>query len=182
MKLGKTLDMLDRKRWHSWLAKHHRNEKEIWLVYYRKQAGKPRIPYNDAVEEALCYGWIDSTVKKIDDDRYAQRFTPRRDGSQLSETNRHRALALIKAGRMTHAGLKKIKTQLDTKFIVPKDIIAALKKDKTAWSNFQKFPAHYQRIRIAFVEGARSRPDMFKQRLRYLLKMAQQNKKFGMVR
>ena len=182
MEIGKTLDLFDRRVWRSWLAKHHSNEKEIWLIYYRKQAGKPRIPYNDAVEEALCYGWIDSTVKKIDDDRYAQRFTPRRDGSQLSETNRHRALALIKAGRMTQAGLKKTKTQLDTKIIVPKDILAALKKDKTTWNNFQKFPAHYQRIRIAFVEGARSRPDMFKQRLQYFLKMTRQNKKFGMVK
>ena len=182
MRLGKTLDLFDRRVWRSWLAKHHATEKEIWLIYYRKHAGKPRIPYDDAVEEALCFGWIDSTVKKIDADRYAQRFTPRREGSQVSQMNMERSRALIKAGKMTQAGLEKIKSQLDARFIVPKDILAALKKDKAAWDNFQKFPEHYKRIRVAFVEGARSRPDMFRQRLQHFLKMTTQNKKFGMVR
>src|SRR5262245_58148241 len=73
MRVGKTVYAKNRKQWRSWLAKHHGNAREIWLIYYKKSSGKPRIPYNDAVEEALCYGWIDSILKPIDDQQYAQR-------------------------------------------------------------------------------------------------------------
>ena len=77
----------DRRAWRAWLAKHHRAKTEVWLVYYRKDSGKPRIPYNDAVEEALCYGWIDSTLMKVDRERFAQRFSPRKAKSSLSPMN-----------------------------------------------------------------------------------------------
>jgi uncharacterized protein YdeI (YjbR/CyaY-like superfamily) len=90
MDIGKTLYVTDRKDWRDWLARNHMTESEIWLVYYRKLTGKPRIPYNDAVEEALCYGWIDSQQKGIDEERFAQRFSPRRPKSALSEMNRER--------------------------------------------------------------------------------------------
>jgi uncharacterized protein YdeI (YjbR/CyaY-like superfamily) len=69
MDITKTLHVTDRKAWQAWLKKHHRTEKEIWLVYYRKETGRPRIAYNDAVEEALCFGWIDSIVKSLDAQR-----------------------------------------------------------------------------------------------------------------
>ena len=97
MELGETLYVTTRTEWRSWLQEHHTTEREIWLVYYKKHTAKPRIPYNDAVEEALCYGWIDSTVKKLDDDRFAQRFTPRKHGSnsKLSEMNKERIRQLI---------------------------------------------------------------------------------------
>ena len=78
MDIGKTLYVTDRKQWRSWLAKNHTKAKEIWLIYYRKSSGKKRIPYNDAVEEALCYGWIDSIMKSIDEKSFAQRFSPRK--------------------------------------------------------------------------------------------------------
>src|SRR5712692_182914 len=87
--------------WRAWLRKHHKTSREIWLVYYRKDSGKPRISYNDAVDEALCFGWIDSTAKKIDADRTAQRFTPRRPGSPTSEMNKARARRLVREQRMT---------------------------------------------------------------------------------
>src|SRR6266550_780763 len=74
MEIGTTLYAKDRRQWRSWLARHHRTAPEIWLIYYKKHSGKPRIPYIDAVEEALCYGWIDSIVKPVDEDRWAQRF------------------------------------------------------------------------------------------------------------
>jgi len=108
MNLGKTLYVTDGREWRSWLSKHHSTEKEIWLVYYRKDSGKPRIPYNDAVEEALCYGWIDSTLKKIDQERFAHRFSPRRPTSKLSEMNKERIRRLIAKKRMTAAGLSAI--------------------------------------------------------------------------
>ena len=106
--MGKTLYVIDRSQWRKWLIKNHNKEKEIWLIYYRKASGKPRIPYNDAVEEALCYGWIDSTVKGMDEERFAQRFTPRRSTSVLSEMNRERIRRLIKGKKMTSFGLKAV--------------------------------------------------------------------------
>ena len=147
---------------------------------------KPRIPYDDAVEEALCFGWIDSTVKTIDKDRYAQRYTPRRPGSQLSETNAERMRRLIKAGRMTPVGLAAVRHAFDSKLVisklvVSKDILSELKKDPATWRHFQKFPDSYKRIRIIWIDGARKRPAIFKQRLRYFLKMTAKNKRFGMV-
>jgi uncharacterized protein YdeI (YjbR/CyaY-like superfamily) len=150
-------------------------------VYYKKHTGKPRIPYNDAVEEALCFGWIDSTARRIDDQRTAQRFTPRRPGSALSQMNRERVSRLMRAGKMTPAGLAAIAHRLHERFTVAPDILSALTQNADAWKHFQRFPKSYQRIRIAFVEGARKRPEMFKRRLNYLLKMSALNKKFGMV-
>ena len=182
MKLGKKLYVTNREAWRSWLAKNHNTKSETWLVYYKKHTGKPRIPYGDAVEEALSYGWIDSTVKRIDDDRFAQRFTPRRKGSPMSEMNKERARRMISAGRMAPPGLATVNGRLDDDFIVPERILAVLKKDENVWKHFRGFPEHYRRIRLAYIEGARNRPEEFQKRLRHFLKMTAQNKKFGMLR
>ncbi|MBN2518795.1 MAG: YdeI/OmpD-associated family protein [Candidatus Altiarchaeota archaeon] len=183
MELGKKLYVTDREAWRSWLEKHYDTEREIWLVYYKRHTNKPRIPYNDAVEEALCYGWIDSTAKKIDEERFAQRFTPRRRGSQLSEANKERIRRLIKQGKMTSAGLAAVEHAFDPKeeFVISSDLLEALKKDKETWKNFQRFPESYKQIRIGWIEMARSRPKIFEQRLRYFLRMTAKNKRFGMV-
>ena len=101
MKVGKTLYVKNRREWRAWLAAHHRTAPEIWLIYYKKDTGKPRIPYNHAVEEALCHGWIDSITKPVDGSRWAQRFSPRRSTSRLSDMTRERVRRLIKAKRMT---------------------------------------------------------------------------------
>ena len=90
MDITRTLYVAKRKDWRDWLKKHYKTEKEIWLVYYKKATGKPRIEYNDAVEEALCFGWIDSLIKRLDDDRYARKFTPRKPDSRWSTINRRR--------------------------------------------------------------------------------------------
>jgi uncharacterized protein YdeI (YjbR/CyaY-like superfamily) len=105
MELGKTLYVTQRGEWRDWLSTNHRTEKEIWLIGYPKKKGKPSLPYNDAVEEALCFGRIDSTIKKLDAKRNAQRYTPRRPNSPLSEMNMERVRRLIAAGLMTLAGL-----------------------------------------------------------------------------
>lgn len=105
MKLGKMLYVKTRKEWREWLEKNHKTEPEIWLVYYRKITGKSRISYNDAVEEALCFGWIDSIEKGIDKERFAQRFTPRKPKSQWSVSNKERVRRLIELGKMTPAGM-----------------------------------------------------------------------------
>ncbi|MFI5264763.1 MAG: YdeI family protein [Candidatus Kapaibacterium sp.] len=187
MQITKTLHVTDRKAWRSWLKEHHNSEPEIWLVYHLKNSGKPRIPYSDAVEEALCYGWIDSTMKKIEDGINAQRFSPRKKNSNLSEMNKVRVRRLIKAKKMTKFGLESIKHHLDEhlspkKFELPEDILKELRKDPNVWNNFQKFPSDYQQIRIGWIAGVRKRPEEFKKRLRYFIKMTLMNKKFGMVR
>jgi len=186
MKLGKTLYITNKKDWRSWLAKNHSKEKEVWLIYYRKSSGKMRIPYNDAVDEALCYGWIDSTVKNIDGERFAQRFTPRRPKSLLSELNRERIHRLITNKSMTSEGLNAVshvfnKNHKKKKLIIAPDILRSLKQDKEVWKNFKKFPSSYKRIRVTWIETARIRKDIFNQRWKYFLRMTAKNKRFGMV-
>jgi uncharacterized protein YdeI (YjbR/CyaY-like superfamily) len=193
MEIGKTFYTAKRKAWRSWLAKHHSSEPEIWLIYYKKHSGRPRIPYNDAVEEALCYGWIDSTLKPIDEHCFAQRFSPRRKNSKLSEMNKERVRRLIKTKRMTRHGLASIQHHMKNssvkylnsrslkKFILPRDILTILKSNPTTWKYFSKFPESYKHIRIGWIDAARHRPDIFHQRLQYFMKMTAKNKKFGMV-
>jgi uncharacterized protein YdeI (YjbR/CyaY-like superfamily) len=159
-----------------------RDQKEVWLVYPRPHTGKRRIAYNDAVEEALCYGWIDGILKRIDADRTAQRFSPRRSTkSFLSETNKERVRRMILAGLMTPAGMEKIKARMDEPFVPARDILDALKEDPPTWKNFKAFPEWYQRIRLGWPQASRAKPEIFRQRLRYFLKMTAQNKRFGMV-
>ncbi len=186
MKIGKKLYVADRTSWRAWLRKNHKKEPEIWLIYYKLNSGKKRIPYNDSVEEALCFGWIDSIVKSIDKEKFAQRFSPRRPGSQLSETNRERVRRLIKSRKMTAAGMAAIEhayrhTDTPERITLASDVLEALKGNKEAWVNFQKFPETYRRIRIGWIEMSRSRPRFFKQRLAYFVRMTAQNKKYGMV-
>lgn len=181
-KLTRTLYVHRVADWRAWLRKHHKTAREIWLVYYRKASGKPRVSYNAAVDEAICFGWIDSTVRKIDADRFAQRFTPRRTGSKTSEMNKARARRLVHEERMTRAGLVAIGTLATKRLVIPADIRAALERDPLAWKRFRRFPASYRRIRVAFVEGARRRPAEFRRRLRNLVRMSAKNERFGMVR
>jgi uncharacterized protein YdeI (YjbR/CyaY-like superfamily) len=189
MELGKTLYVADRKDWRAWLAKNHSKKKEIWLVYYRKSSGKPRITYDDAVEEALAYGWIDGIQKGIDSERFAQRFSPRRPGSELSEPNRQRILKLIKEKKMTPAGLSAVagvfggSEGVEAPLSLSADILKALKSDPEAWKNFQKLPQSYKRVRVAFIEGRRRHGDeMFKKSLYHFVRMTAKNKRFGMMK
>ena len=188
MKIGKTLYVTTGKEWREWLAKNHSKEKEIWLAYYKKASGKSRISYNEAVEEALCYGWIDSTVKKVDEDSFAQRFTPRRPNSQLSELNRERVRRLIEQKKMNSSGLKAIRHVFDpkeeeTKFVVPKEILKRIKKDALAWKNFQKLPLWYKRVRISYIGSQKqSGKKEFEKRLKHFIKMTAKNKRIGFLR
>ncbi len=161
MKVGKTLYAKNRQEWRRWLVKQ-------------------RIPYNDAVDEALCFGWIDSILKPIDARKYAQRYSPRKKTSRLSDMNRERVRRLVKAGRMTKAGLAAI-AHTKTTSTLAKDVIAELKRDPKVWKNFQRFPGSYKRIRVGWIAAARHRKEVFEQRLKYFLKMTAQNKRFGMV-
>jgi uncharacterized protein YdeI (YjbR/CyaY-like superfamily) len=179
MEITNTLYVTDRKDWRNWLREHYKSEREIWLVYYRKETGKRRISYNDAVEEALCFGWIDSIVKSLDQERTVQRFSPRKPKSNYSPANRERLRKLlrqrkvIKEVRETLGDLAEVKPEIST------DILEALRANPEAWKNFQTFSDSYKRIRIGFIEGARKRPAEFEKRLRYFIRMTARNKQYG---
>jgi uncharacterized protein YdeI (YjbR/CyaY-like superfamily) len=134
----KTLYFTDRKAWRNWLENNFESEPEIWLIFPHKSSGKPRIPYNDAVEEALCFGWIDSIIKSHDSESAMQKFTPRNPKSGYSQPNKERLKWLTKEN-MIHPSMKNtIVNVLKEKFVFPTDIIKAIKKDKEAWKNDQK--------------------------------------------
>jgi uncharacterized protein YdeI (YjbR/CyaY-like superfamily) len=104
MDIGETLYVVSRDAWRGWLTDHHARKQEVWLIFCKKASGKPSISYDEAVEEAICYGWIDGQIKSMDRERFARRFTPRREESEWSNSNRERALKMLREGRMTKAG------------------------------------------------------------------------------
>jgi uncharacterized protein YdeI (YjbR/CyaY-like superfamily) len=179
MEITKTLHVTNRKDWRKWLRAHYKTEKEIWLIYYKKATGKPRIEYNDAVEEALCFGWIDSTLKSMDERRTAQRFSPRKPKSNYSPANKERLRKLLKQRKVIKEVRETLGDLAVEKFEIPVDILEALKANKQAWKHFQAFSDAYKRIRIGFIEGARKRPEEFNKRLRYFIKMTAKNKQYG---
>jgi uncharacterized protein YdeI (YjbR/CyaY-like superfamily) len=151
-----------RKEWRGWLEQNHDKSKGIWLIYYKKGSGKPRVPYDDAVEEALCFGWIDSTVKRIDEEKYAQRYTPRKPDSGWSELNMRRMEQLIKDGRMTGAGLAKYKDQAahrstmrDLDYVMPPGFMEALEKDSNALAYFNRLPPSQTKLFLRWINGAK---------------------------
>jgi uncharacterized protein YdeI (YjbR/CyaY-like superfamily) len=151
----------------------------VWLIFPKKASGKPRIVYNDAVEEALCFGWIDSKVKTIDENAYAQRFSPRNPKSTYSQANKERLRALVRQGLVLPEVEATLTDVLGEEFTIPQEILNAIKANKVVWANFQKFLPAYQRIRIAFIEGARNLPAEFEKRLNYFIEMKEKNKQFG---
>jgi uncharacterized protein YdeI (YjbR/CyaY-like superfamily) len=160
--IGETLYCRDRAAWRAWLAANHRLEKQVWLVYYRKQAGKPTLTYQDAVEEALCFGWIDSIIKRVDDERYAQRFTPRGTGTRWSPTNVERARRMVREGRMTETGLEKfrganphIAPANRAGLELPPELSAILHKSRRARDNFERLPPSEKRLYIGWILDAK---------------------------
>ena len=175
----KTLYVTERQDWRAWLEKNFDKEKEIWLVFPTKSSGKPRLVYNDAVEEALCFGWIDSIMKTIDENTNMQRFSPRRPESSFSQANKERLKRLYETGMLHPSTLKTAQDILKEKFIFPDDIIENLKRDKVVWRNFSNFSESYKRIRVAYIEGGRKRPDEFRKRLNNFIEKTKANKQIG---
>jgi uncharacterized protein YdeI (YjbR/CyaY-like superfamily) len=179
MEIGKTLYVTHRKQWRTWLEKNFDIKDEIWLIFPHKMSAKRRISYNDAVEEALCFGWIDSTIKKFDAESSAQRFTPRNPKSSYSQPNKERLRWLLKENKIHPTVQDAAKKVLEKKFEFPSDIIRALKKDKKAWNNYQKYSPAYRRIRVAYIDAARNRPEEFNKRLSNFIEKTRQNKQLG---
>src|SRR5688572_3742631 len=182
----------DRKTWRRWLEKNHAKSPGIWLVYYKKASGKPRVTYNDAVEEALCFGWIDSTVKSLDEERYMQRFTPRKPKSGWSGINKERIDKIIASGLMTEAGIVKIEAakkdgswnSLDKIYApadqlqLPAELEKAFYRNKKAKTNFDNFPVFTRRQFLYWINAAK-RPETRKARVKQAVLMSAANKKPG---
>lgn len=146
----------DRKAWRSWLEMNHAGKTEVWLAYYKKQTGKASVTYMDSVKEALCFGWIDGLKKRIDDERYAHRFTPRKAASKWSPQNIRLTEELIEAGEMTQAGLAAFdqrvpyeeefqKTLRAKEIPLTSETEQGLKTSPTAWENFNKLTPGYRK-------------------------------------
>lgn len=190
MEATKTIYVTHWKAWREWLEKNYTTEHEAWLIYYKKHTGKPIIPYDEAVEEAICFGWIDSIVKRIDDEKYARKFTPRTENSRWSELNKKRAKKMIAAGKMTEAGLQKIEeakrngiwSQTSTQrkhFELSPEFENILKSNKKAWYNFNNLAPSYKKNYIGWVTSAK-REETIKKRFKEVLRYLEQNKKLGL--
>jgi uncharacterized protein YdeI (YjbR/CyaY-like superfamily) len=181
----------NRREWQRWLEMNHSTAEDVWLIYYKKPSGKPRIPYADAVEVALCFGWIDGKIKRINDDYYIQRFTPRRPGSRWSKYNVERIQKLIKEGRMEPEGLNAFKEALERPDLIydnrrdgdpdiPDDLLDALVKNKIAYPNFMNFPQSSRRIYVDWLNSAKkaeTRPG----RINKIVEFSEKNIKPGMM-
>ena len=166
----------NREDWRKWLMGNFDTVNEIWFVFPLKSSGKKSILYNDAVEEALCFDWIDSTVKLLDEEHRIQRFTPRKPKSTYSQANKERLKWLLE-NKMIHPIFEdKIQNILTEPFIFPNDIIDKLKEDKIVWRNYQQFSDSYKRIRIAYIEAARIRLEEFEKRLNHFISKTKENK------
>lgn len=147
------LDLHTREEFRRWLAENHDREDVCWLRSNRAEKPVPGIiSYIDAVEVALCYGWIDSTQRRIDDGKPIQRFTPRRKGSVWCERNIERCRRLIKLGEMTPAGYAVLPDMDPAHFVIRPWVLDALRADAEAWQHFQTFPPAYCRIRIFMIQ------------------------------
>jgi len=154
-----------RKEWRKWLAQHHATSPGIWLIYYKKETGKPRVEYNDAVEEALCFGWIDTTMLPVDAHSYMQLFTPRNPKSGWAKTNKDRVQRLIEQKLMAPAGMAKIEaarqngswTALDAveSLTLPPELKNALKAKRGALANFQSFRPSVQKQLLYWLNNAK---------------------------
>jgi uncharacterized protein YdeI (YjbR/CyaY-like superfamily) len=185
----KTLYVTNRDEWRAWLTDHNASASEVWLLYPKKHSGRPRISYDDAVEEALCFGWIDSLVKRIDDDTFAQKFTPRRDCAKWSALNKQRVRKMIREGRMTETGLAKIdlaildeklqKPKRKADLVMPPFVQQAFQASPKAWEYFEKLAPSYRRLYIGWIMAAKKEETRLR-RLREAVSLLEQNKKLGL--
>ena len=182
----KTLAAQSVAEWRDWLTKHHDRELEIWLVFNKRHTGRPSIAYSDALDEALCFGWVDSLVKRLDENRYARKFTPRREHSAWSDVNRERYEALAAAGRLTPAGKQRPPT--DRRAIAPAKKVGstlpqyigqALARSPAALRNFEQLPPSHRRNYIGWIESAKKEETRLK-RLNEAIRMLAAGQRLGL--
>ena len=168
----------DRKDWRNWLSNNFEEEKEVWFTFPTIDSGEIGITYNDAVEEALCFGWIDSIAKEVDG-KVIQRFSPRKKRSPWTELNKERARRLIKLGLMTKEGKKVLPKLGKNSYKIPSEIIEELKKGRCL-TKFKAFPPLYQRVRaynIMFYKDIDEH--QYKKALHHLIVETKKNHMYG---
>ena len=189
----KTTHPKTRSQWRKWLEKNHSTSPSVWMIYYKKETGKRKFDMSEAVEEALCFGWIDSIAQKLDDERTMQKFTPRKSKSVWSKINKQRIEKLIEQKLMTPAGMSKIKeakkngswnSLANSDFhaennSMPEDLLKAFSKNKKALENFQSFPPGYRKRFLFWIDSAKT-PETKAARIKQTLLMAAANKKPGL--
>jgi uncharacterized protein YdeI (YjbR/CyaY-like superfamily) len=179
---GATISPKSRAAWRAWLDRHHARGVEIWVVYYKKHTGKASVRYDEAVEEALCFGWIDGRVKRLDDERHMQRFTPRRKGSVWSAVNLRRFARLVAEGLVTeagHAAGPKAGTKVaDVSWlrpdVIPEDVQRLIGRNKLALKNLKAMAASYRKHFVYFIDSAK-RPETRERRARMAIELLEQN-------
>jgi len=188
MEMTKTISAASRSEWRAWLEKNHATEREVWLIYYKKGCDKSSITYLESLEEALCFGWIDSLIQKIDEEKYARKFNPRRSGSKWSDLNKLIVARLIKEGRMTEAGLVKVDFTLPEadaprpkrpELPLPDWLKAGLMTSPKAWENFKRMPPSHRRNYIGWISEGK-REETRQRRIQEAIRMLEKNKQLGM--
>src|SRR5258708_27894502 len=182
----KTFDAGTLARWRAWLAAHHASEPEIWLIFHKQHTGNSSVEYLDALDEALCYGWIDSLVKRIDDDRFARKFTPRKPASKWSDINRKRYAELEAAGRVRPAG-KARSPQSGGSYgpkptvpaTLPVYIARAIKTKPAAWAFYKTLTPKQQRYQWGWIHLAKQ-PETRARRLREVIRVLSATQKLGL--
>lgn len=177
---------LNRQAWRDWLAENYDQSNGVWFVYFKKQTGKPRVTYNEAVEEALCFGWIDSAARGFDEKRSRILFTPRKSKSVWSKPNKLRAEKLIKNGEITEIGLAKIEAaktdgswdalNASDNLEIAEDLQKVFDANKTAETNFHAFTDGVKKVILSWINSAK-REETRKARIEKLVAMAVQNKR-----
>ena len=186
----KQLYVKTRGEWRKWLSEHHQTERELWLVFFKKETGKPSIEYDASVEEALCFGWVDSIIKKIDAEKYARKFTPRKSESLWSDSNKKRVKKMIAEGRMTEFGLARIEEanrsglwdkspQPDISFEIPEEFECALQQNRKAQEFFQQLAPSYQKQYIAWIVVAK-RQETREKRIKESIALLKKGEKLGL--
>jgi uncharacterized protein YdeI (YjbR/CyaY-like superfamily) len=189
MKLSSTFYAKDLAEWHAWLEQNHASVKETWLVFYKVHTGQACIDYEDSVQEALCYGWIDSLVQRIDNETYARKFTPRTNTAKWSDSNKRRVAKLIRDGRMTQAGLEKLgdvptdgtepPASQPRPFVIPPEVEAQIRANPAAWGNFNRLVLSQRRLYIGWATSAK-RAETVARRLKEVIEVLEQNKPLGL--
>jgi uncharacterized protein YdeI (YjbR/CyaY-like superfamily) len=180
----KTLDVQTLEQWRSWLADHHDSETEVWLVFHKRHTGRPSIAYQDALDEALCFGWVDSLVKRLDDARYVRKFTPRKPDSKWSTINRKHYARLKASGRLKPPGLNRGPTDRSydappSRSTIPQYIQEALQRSPAAWRNFESLAPSYRRNYIGWIDSAKLQGTKMR-RLQEAIRLLAAGKKLGL--
>lgn len=165
-----------RKEWREYLQKNFEVLSEIWFVFPTKDSGEQSLSYNDAVEEALCFGWIYGRAGTLDGTHHIRRFTPRRPGSGYSQPNIERLKWLEEHG-MIHPKVRDgVLPLINAPFVFPEEILSVLRKDSVVWENYNRFSDPYKRIRIAYIKAAEKRPEEYEKRLNSFVEKTRQGK------